>query len=389
MHDTRTILVTGIAGFIGYHVAKRLVEDGWNVIGIDNCNDYYDPSLKHARLAQLGNSVTFYLGDIEDKGLIESIFETHKPELVCHLAAQAGVRYSIENPDAYISSNIVGFLNILEACRRHKPRHLFYASSSSVYGANTDVPFRITDRVDQPVSLYAVTKRSNELMAYCYNHLYQIPCTGLRFFTVYGPWGRPDMAYFKFAESILAGNPIDIYNHGNLSRDFTYIDDIVEGIIRLLGAADTNDDQVRASRWLAREGAHDADARAHADDAIRAHDDDAIRAHDDDAMRAHDDDASWAHADDAIRASHRLAPTYNIGNGAPVSLLEFVQTLEQELGMPAIKEYVDMQPGDVATTWADCEELFERTKFRPQTDLRTGLQRFVAWYKEYYRGGTL
>jgi UDP-glucuronate 4-epimerase len=389
MHDTRTILVTGIAGFIGYHVAKRLVEDGWNVVGIDNCNDYYDPSLKHARLAQLGNSVTFYLGDIEDKGLIESIFETHKPKLVCHLAAQAGVRYSIENPDAYISSNIVGFLNILEACRRHKPRHLFYASSSSVYGANTDVPFRTTDRVDQPVSLYAVTKRSNELMAYCYNHLYQIPCTGLRFFTVYGPWGRPDMAYFSFAEKILAREPINIYNHGNLSRDFTYIDDIVESIICLIGAVDTHDDQVRASRWLAREGACDADARAHDDDAIRAHDDDASRAHADDASRAHADDVIRAHDDDAIRASHRLAPTYNIGNGAPVNLLDFVETLEQELGMPAIKEYVDMQPGDVATTWADCEELFELTKFRPQTDLRTGLQRFVAWYKEYYRGGTL
>jgi UDP-glucuronate 4-epimerase len=365
MHDTRTILVTGIAGFIGYHVAKRLVEDGWNVVGIDNCNDYYDPSLKHARLAQLGNSVTFYLGDIEDKGLIESIFETHKPEIVCHLAAQAGVRYSIENPDAYISSNIVGFLNILEACRHHKPRHLFYASSSSVYGANMDVPFRTTDRVDQPVSLYAVTKRSNELMAYCYNHLYQIPCTGLRFFTVYGPWGRPDMAYFSFAEKILAREPINIYNHGNLSRDFTYIDDIVESIIRLIGVADAHDDQVRASRWLAREGACDDDARTHDDDAMRAH------------------------ADDAMRASHRLAPTYNIGNGAPVNLFDFVEILEQELGMPAIKEYVDMQPGDVATTWADCEELFERTKFRPQTDLRTGLQRFVAWYKEYYRGGTL
>jgi len=338
MHDTRTILVTGIAGFIGYHVAKRLVEDGWNVVGIDNCNDYYDPSLKHARLAQLGNAVTFYLGDIEDKGLIESIFETHKPELVCHLAAQAGVRYSIENPDAYISSNIVGFLNILEACRRHKPRHLFYASSSSVYGANTDVPFRTTDRVDQPVSLYAVTKRSNELMAYCYNHLYQIPCTGLRFFTVYGPWGRPDMAYFSFAEKILAREPINIYNHGNLSRDFTYIDDIVESIVRLIGVADAQSEPAAQSELAAR---------------------------------------------------CSLLAAYNIGNGAPVSLLEFVQTLEQELGMPAIKEYVDMQPGDVATTWADCEELFELTKFRPQTDLRTGLQRFVAWYKEYYRGGTL
>jgi UDP-glucuronate 4-epimerase len=283
--------------------------------------------LKHARLAQLGTSVTFYLGDIEDKGLIESIFETHKPEIVCHLAAQAGVRYSLENPDAYISSNISGFLNILEACRHHKPRHLFYASSSSVYGANTDVPFRTTDRVDQPVSLYAVTKRSNELMAYCYNHLYQIPCTGLRFFTVYGPWGRPDMAYFSFAEKILAGQPINIYNHGNLSRDFTYIDDIVESIVRLLGVAD-------------------------------------------------------AQSELAVRCS--LLATYNIGNGAPVNLLEFVETLEQELGLPAIKEYVDMQPGDVETTWADCEELFELTGFRPNTSLRAGLQRFVDWYKKYY-----
>jgi UDP-glucuronate 4-epimerase len=197
------------------------------------------------------------------------------------------------------------------------------------------------------------------------------------------------MAYFSFAEKILAREPINIYNHGNLSRDFTYIDDIVESIIRLIGAVDTHDDQVRASRWLAREGACDADARAHDDDAIRAHDDDASRAHADDASRAHADDVIRAHDDDAIRASHRLAPTYNIGNGAPVNLLDFVETLEQELGMPAIKEYVDMQPGDVATTWADCEELFELTKFRPQTDLRTGLQRFVAWYKEYYRGGTL
>lgn len=385
MSRQQTIFITGIAGFIGFHVARRLVKDGWSVVGIDNCNDYYDPSLKHARLAQLGTSVTFYLGDIEDKGLIESIFETHKPEIVCNLAAQAGVRYSIENPDAYISSNIVGFLNILEACRRHKPRHVFYASSSSVYGANTDVPFRTTDRVDQPVSLYAVTKRSNELMAFCYNHLYQIPCTGLRFFTVYGPWGRPDMAYFSFAEKILAGEPINIYNHGNLSRDFTYIDDIVESIIRLVGAADTHDDQVRASRWLARDGACDADARA-CDDAMRAHDDDAIRAHDDDAMRAHDHDAIRAHDDDAIRASHRLAPTYNIGNGAPVNLMEFVEILEQELGMPAIKEYVDMQPGDVATTWADCEDLFALTGFRPQTDLRTGLRKFVEWYREYRHG---
>lgn len=321
MSTQQTVFITGIAGFIGFHVARRMVADGWTVIGLDNCNDYYDPALKYARLEQLGDGITFYKGDLEDKGLIDTIFVKHKPRFVCHLAAQAGVRYSIDNPEAYVSSNILGFLNILEACRRHMPEHLVYASSSSVYGNNTEVPFTTSDRVDKPASMYAVTKRTNELMAYCYHGLYNIPCTGLRFFTVYGPWGRPDMAYFKFAENILAGKPIDIYNHGNLSRDFTYIDDIVEGVVRVMGA----------------------------------------RGHGDRIM--------------------------NIGNGAPVSLLEFVETLESELGVPAIKNFVDMQPGDVEKTWADCTDLWELTGFKPSTSLRDGLHTFVDWYRTYYRIG--
>jgi UDP-glucuronate 4-epimerase len=320
MSTQQTIFVTGVAGFIGFHVARRLVADGWTVIGLDNCNDYYDPALKFARLEQLGSDITFYKGDLEDKGLIDTIFAKHKPRYVCHLAAQAGVRYSIEHPEAYVSSNILGFLNILEACRTHMPEHLVYASSSSVYGNNTHVPFSTQDRVDHPASMYAVSKRTNELMAECYNHLYNIPCTGLRFFTVYGPWGRPDMAYFKFAQSILAGKPIDIYNHGNLSRDFTYIDDIVEGVVRIIG----------------------------------------------------------------LSTLHSPLSTMNIGNGAPVSLLEFVEILESELGVVATKNYVDMQPGDVEKTWADCQDLWELTGFKPNTSLRDGLHRFVEWYQGYY-----
>lgn len=324
MPSQHTILITGIAGFIGFHLAQRLVKDGWSVVGLDNCNDYYDPKLKEARLAMLGDSVRFYRGDLEDKELVEQIFSEHKPQYVCHLAAQAGVRYSLENPDAYISSNIVGFMNILEACRRHKPLHLLYASSSSVYGMSTEVPFTTHDPVDTPVSLYAVTKRSNELMAFCYSHLYGIPSTGLRFFTVYGPWGRPDMAYFSFARKILSGEPIDVYNHGDLRRDFTYIDDIVEGIVRLVPLPPSHSPE--------------------------------------------------------IDASHRLL---NIGNGSPVNLLKFIETLEDELGVAAKKNEVDMQPGDVAITWADCSELHQLTSFTPNTPLRHGLRHFVKWYRGY------
>ena len=325
MPTQQTIFITGIAGFIGFHVAQRLVRDGWNVVGLDNCNDYYDPSLKQSRLDILGKSVTFYRGDLEDKGLVESIFSEHRPDVVCHLAAQAGVRYSIDNPDAYISANIVGFMNILEACRRRPPLHLLYASSSSVYGMSSRVPFATDDPVDSPASLYAVTKRSNELMAFCYSHLYGIAATGLRFFTVYGPWGRPDMAYFKFARNIMSGQPIDIYNHGELSRDFTYIDDVVESVVRLVPI-----------RPVARGTANGPE-----------------------------------------HVTHRVL---NIGNGAPVNLLEFVEILETELGRPAVKHLVDMQPGDVVQTWADCSELFELTGFRPNTPLAKGLREFAQWY---------
>ena len=344
MSRQQTIFVTGIAGFIGFHVAQRLVKDGWSVVGLDNCNDYYDPKLKQARLALLGDSVRFYRGNLEDKGLVESIFSEHQPQYVCHLAAQAGVRYSIENPDAYISSNIVGFMNILEACRHHKPLHLVYASSSSVYGMSTEVPFTTADPVDTPASLYAATKRSNELMAFCYSHLYGIPATGLRFFTVYGPWGRPDMAYFSFAESIMSGKPINIYNHGEMSRDFTSIDDIVESIARLLECSPLRSNSANAESVILRSGAT---------------------------------------KDLGSAVPHRLL---NIGNGAPVNLLEFVEILEEKLGRTAERRLVEMQPGDVVQTWADCTGLFELTGFRPNTPLAEGLERFAEWFRAYYHG---
>ncbi len=341
MDNQKTVFITGIAGFIGFHVAERLLHAGWKVIGLDNLNDYYDPALKLARLSELGLSLpenfrsnavplsahhgqlSFYYGDLADRALIFAIFEKHRPQFVVHLAAQAGVRYSIDHPEAYIASNLLGFANMLEACRAHKPQHLLYASSSSVYGLNSKVPFSTSDPVDHPVSLYAATKKSNELMAHSYSHLFGIPSTGLRFFTVYGPWGRPDMAYFSFSEKILTGKSIQVFNHGKLSRDFTYIDDIVEGIFRLLPLAPESKDG----------------------------------------------------------APYRLM---NIGNNAPVNLLEFIETLESELGHSAQKEYVDMQAGDVLQTWADSSDLWELTAFRPQTSLRDGLRKFAEWYKSYY-----
>jgi UDP-glucuronate 4-epimerase len=351
MSRQQTIFITGIAGFIGFHVAQRLVKDGWSVVGLDNCNDYYDPKLKEARLALLGDSVRFYRGNLEDKGLVERIFSEHQPQVVCHLAAQAGVRYSIEHPEAYVSSNILGFLNILESCRMHMPHHLVYASSSSVYGNNTHVPFSTDDRVDHPASMYAVSKRTNELMAECYSHLYGIPATGLRFFTVYGPWGRPDMAYFSFANNIMSGTPINIYNHGKLSRDFTSIDDIVESIVRLLPMPPASKLGTAASLGAAASLAESASL------------------------------ANGASLGTA--ASHRLL---NIGNGAPVNLLEFVEILEQKLGRTAERNLVEMQPGDVVQTWADCTDLFELTGFRPNTPLDTGLERFAEWFRAYYHG---
>jgi UDP-glucuronate 4-epimerase len=319
------ILVTGAAGFIGMHVCQRLLARGDEVVGIDNLNDYYEVALKEARLAQLTPQPNFRFVrlDIADRDGLAELFAKEKPQRVVHLAAQAGVRYSLTNPQAYADSNLAGFLNILEACRHHPVAHLVYASSSSVYGGNEKMPFAEDDSVDRPVSLYAATKKANELMAHAYSHLYGIPATGLRFFTVYGPWGRPDMAYFSFARAILAGQPIDVFNHGQLRRDFTYIDDIVEGIIRVLDKPATPE-------------------------------------------------AAAPHA------AHRV---FNIGNHEPVALLEFIETLEQALGREAIKVFKPMQPGDVLATFADTAQLQAWVGFSPKTSLKDGIGKFVTWYK--------
>jgi UDP-glucuronate 4-epimerase len=320
------ILVTGAAGFIGFHTAKRLCRDGHQVIGIDNLNSYYSVELKQARLAQLATwrNFQFQWLDVADKQALSALFAEQSFDQVIHLAAQAGVRYSIDHPDVYAQSNLVGFLNVLEACRARRPAHLIYASSSSVYGLNDRLPYTTTDPVDQPVSFYAATKRANELMAHAYAHLYGIPITGLRFFTVYGPWGRPDMAPFKFTDAILKGRPIDVYNDGAMSRDFTYIDDIVEGLVRLLPLPPT--DQAGVPNKV-----------------------------------------------------------YNIGAGAPVKLLQFIECIEEALGVRAIKNFMPLQSGDVVNTWADTRELEERVGFRPQVAVPVGVQSFVHWYRDYYR----
>lgn len=321
----KTYLVTGGAGFIGFFLSKALLEKGAKVIGIDNMNDYYEVSLKEERLAILEEykNYQFLRADIADKDMVMKVFGEQKPQIVVNLAAQAGVRYSIDNPDAYIQSNLVGFFNILEACRHFPVEHLVFASSSSVYGGNKKVPFSTEDRVDKPVSLYAATKKSNELMAYSYSKLYQIPLTGLRFFTVYGPMGRPDMAYFKFAKKIMKGEPIQIYNHGDMRRDFTYIDDIVTGIENILcnpPAADENG------------------------------------------------------------ACYKI---YNIGNNQPEKLMDYVATLEKCLGKEAKKEFLPMQPGDVYETYADVSDLIEDFGFKPETTIEEGLSKFAEWFREY------
>lgn len=332
------LLVTGAAGFIGFHLSKALTENNIEVVGLDNVNDYYDTQLKKDRLNILNekNNFTFYKNDLKDKTDVDNIFEKEQPTHVVHLAAQAGVRYSIENPYAYVDSNLIGFMNILEGCRNYPVKHLLYASSSSVYGGNKVAPFSTNHNVDHPVSLYAATKKSNELMAHTYSHLYNIPTTGLRFFTVYGPFGRPDMAYFSFTNRILKGEAIDVYNHGNMERDFTYIDDIVSGIEKLID-------------------------------------------------KAPQPNAEWDEEKDDISESFAPYKIYNIGNNSPIKLMRFINALESALGQEAKKNYMEMQPGDVKRTYADMSDLEQDINFKPSTSIEEGLDKFVAWYREYYK----
>ncbi len=334
---TRKILVTGAAGFIGFHLSGRFLDMRETVVGIDNLNSYYDVTLKKKRLALLKNHTgfSFIEADIADKERMAALFKKEQPEWVVHLAAQAGVRYSLINPHAYMDSNLVGFLNILEGCRHNRVRHLVFASSSSVYGANTTMPFSVHHNVDHPVSLYAATKKANELMAHTYASLYQLPCTGLRFFTVYGPWGRPDMALFLFTKSILEGKPIDVYNEGKMQRDFTYIDDIVEGVVRVAAKIPQPN-----PRW----------------------------------QSDHPDPAS----------SFAPYKIYNIGNNNPVQLLDFIGSLEKSLGRKAEKCLLPLQPGDVPATYADVDDLMADVGFKPQTPIEEGVRKFVEWYREYY-----
>ena len=337
-----TCLVTGAAGFIGFHLSRRLLERGTAVLGFDNINPYYDPALKRARLKQLqataertGTNFQLIEADLEDRAAVEAAFETHKPQQVVNLAAQAGVRYSIENPAAYIQSNLVGFGHVLEGCRHHGIEHLVYASSSSVYGGNTNLPFSEHQGVNHPVSLYAASKKANELMAHTYSHLYKLPATGLRFFTVYGPWGRPDMALFLFTKAILEGKPIQVFNNGEMVRDFTFVDDIVESMMRVLDKVATPDPKFNAA--------------------------------------FPDPATSWA--------SHRI---FNIGNSNPTPLMDYIEAIENALGITAIKEFLPLQPGDVPATAADTSALEAWTGFKPNTPVREGVARFVAWYRDFY-----
>lgn len=331
------ILITGASGFIGFHLAKLLLKNNYEVVGIDNMNDYYDIRLKEGRLEILKkyDNYTFYKIDLKDKESIDNLFEKYKFDYVINLAAQAGVRYSIENPYAYVDSNLIGFMNILEACRHYPVKHLLYASSSSVYGGNKVAPFSTEHQVDHPVSLYAATKKSNELMAHTYSHLYKIPTTGLRFFTVYGPWGRPDMAYFSFTDAIMNDKPIKVFNHGKMERDFTYIDDIVEAIYKLLPLAPKANPE-------------------------------------------------WDELKDKQSESFAPYKVYNIGNNQPVQLEKFISVLEDKIGKTAVKNYMEMQPGDVVRTYADTSDLEKAINFRTSTSIEEGLEKFANWYKEFY-----
>lgn len=337
MNTEKTVLVTGCAGFIGFHLCLELLKRGRAVAGLDNINDYYDTSIKLDRLKQLQQlpRFQFHRINLEDRQSMESLFKQGEFGTVVHLAAQAGVRYSLTHPHSYVDSNLVGFINILEGCRYSAVEHLVFASSSSVYGANTAMPFSVHQNVDHPVSLYAATKKANELMAHTYAHLYGLPCTGLRFFTVYGPWGRPDMALFLFVRAIIEGKPIQIFNHGKMRRDFTYIDDIVEGVIRVMeNSPQSNPD--------------------------------------------------WSSDDPDPGTSYAPYRIYNIGNNQPVELMEFVTIIEETLGMEAKKEFLPMQPGDVPATYADIDDLTLDLGFKPETGIQEGIENFITWYKKYY-----
>jgi UDP-glucuronate 4-epimerase len=345
-------LLTGTAGFIGFHLANRLLAEGHSVVGIDSINDYYDTAIKYSRLAFAGinkddiqyntpvistknSGYTFYQLHLEEKQHLQSIFQEHGFDVVVNLAAQAGVRYSLINPDAYINSNIVGFVNILECCRHNKVGHLAYASSSSVYGLNDENPFSTSQNVDHPVSLYAASKKSNELMAHVYSHLFNLPTTGLRFFTVYGPWGRPDMALFIFTKAILEGRPIQVFNNGNMLRDFTYVDDIVEGILRV-------------------------------------------------ALNPPKPDSKWLASKSDASSSSAPYKVYNIGNNSPVKLMDFISAAEKELGITAVKEFKPLQPGDVPATYADVHDLVRDLGYKPATTVEQGIKMFIQWYKAYF-----
>ncbi len=331
------VLITGVAGFIGYHLAQRFLKEGFSVVGLDNLNDYYSVQLKKDRLAQIkSDNFKFYQIDLADDQALTELFKTEKPDYVINMAAQAGVRYSLINPKAYVDSNIVGFVNLLECCRHFQVKHLIFASSSSVYGLNTKMPFSIHHNVDHPISLYAASKKANELMAHTYAYLYNLPCTGLRFFTVYGPWGRPDMALFLFTEAILKDEPIKVFNHGQMERDFTYIDDIVEGVFRL-------------TNHLPKPNPH------------------------------------WNGDNPDPGTSPAPYKVYNIGNNNPVKLLDFIKAIEKALGKEAKKEFLPLQPGDVPKTYADIDDLVQDVGFSPSTPIEAGIARFIHWYKEYYK----